>query len=105
MLSLAGPLRALPNLVRVEGHTDDVPIHTVMFSNWELSTGRATRVVQFLIDEGGLEPSRFAAAGYAEHRPRLPNDSPESRARNRRVDIVVLDMVASGREEPLGRSQ
>jgi chemotaxis protein MotB len=100
MAELAARLHDLPNLVRVEGHTDDVPIATLQFaSNWDLSTARATRVVEFLIDEG-IDPGRLAAAGYAEYRPRLPNDSPASRARNRRVDIVVLDPVAAGREEP-----
>ncbi len=101
MLELAGKLRDLPNMIRVEGHTDNVPIATEAFaSNWELSTSRATRVVQFLIEECGIDPARLSAAGYAEHRPRLANDTPEARARNRRVDIVVLDPVTAGREEP-----
>ena len=100
MLDLAQELRALPNLIRVEGHTDDVPIHTPQFaSNWELSTARATTVVQYLIEAGGRDPARLAAAGYAEYRPRLSNDSPDARARNRRVDIVVLDPTAAI-EEP-----
>jgi chemotaxis protein MotB len=100
MAELAARLHDLPNLVRVEGHTDDVPIATTQFaSNWDLSTARATRVVEFLIEEG-IDPGRLAAAGYAEYRPRRPNDSPGSRARNRRVDIVVLDPVAATREEP-----
>jgi chemotaxis protein MotB len=99
MLDMADQLRALPNQIRVEGHTDDVPIHTALFaSNWELSTARATTVVQLLIEAGGLDPARLAAAGYAEYRPRLPNDSPDHRARNRRVDIVVLDPSAAGQE-------
>ena len=101
MASLADGLRDLPNVIRVEGHTDDVPIHTAIFaSNWELSTARATRVVQFLIGEGRLPAERLSAAGYAEHRPRVPNDSPESRARNRRVDIVVLEAATAAIEEP-----
>lgn len=101
MRELSTRLRALPNQVRVEGHTDDVPIATPAFrSNWELSTARATRVVQFLIDEGGLDPERLSAAGYGEHRPRLPNASAAARARNRRVDIVVLDPTVAEREEP-----
>lgn len=101
MLDLADRLRALPNLIRVEGHTDDVPIATSQFaSNWELSTARATRVVQFLIEECELDPARLAAAGYAEYRPRLANTTAESRARNRRVDIVVLDPATARREEP-----
>lgn len=101
MLDLAQELRALPNLIRVEGHTDDVPIHTPQFaSNWELSTARATTVVQYLIEAGGLDPARLGAAGYAEYRPRLSNDSADSRARNRRVDIVVLDPAVANTEEP-----
>jgi chemotaxis protein MotB len=101
MLDLADRLRTLPNMIRVEGHTDDVPIATSQFaSNWELSTARATRVVQFLIEECELDPARLAAAGYAEYRPRLPNTTTESRARNRRVDIVVLDPATARREEP-----
>lgn len=101
MRDLADRLRDLPNVIRVEGHTDDVPIATTQFaSNWDLSTARATRVVAFLIDEGRIDPARLSAAGYAEHRPRLPNTTPESRARNRRVDIVVLDPDVADREEP-----
>lgn len=100
MADLAARLHDLPNVIRVEGHTDDVPIATSQFaSNWDLSTARATRVVEFLIEEG-IDPGRLAAAGYAEYRPRLPNDTPDARARNRRVDIVVLDPVTAGREEP-----
>lgn len=103
MLDLADRLRNLPNVIRVEGHTDDVPIATPRFaSNWELSTARATRVVEFLIEQGNIDPSRLSAAGYAEHRPRRPNVDAPSRARNRRVDIVVLDPDVAGREEPTG---
>jgi chemotaxis protein MotB len=78
-----------------------VPIHTPLFaSNWELSTARATRVVQFLVEQGHLDPARLSAAGYGEYHPRVPNTSPELRARNRRVDIVVLDVAASRIEAP-----
>lgn len=102
MTDLADRLRDLPNIIRVEGHTDDVPIATPQFaSNWDLSTARATRVVEFLVDECAIDPARLAAAGYAEHRPRLANATPEARARNRRVDIVVLDPVIASREEPV----
>jgi chemotaxis protein MotB len=102
MLDLARELQALPNFIRVEGHTDDLPIHTPQFaSNWELSTARATTVVRFLIEAGGLDPARLAAAGYAEYRPRVANDTPETRARNRRVDIVVLDPAVADHEEPI----
>jgi chemotaxis protein MotB len=101
MRQLADRLRLLPNQIRVEGHTDDVPIATAAFrSNWELSTARATRVLQWLVEDGGLDPTRLSAAGYGEFRPRLPNASAAARARNRRVDIVVLDPAIATREEP-----
>jgi chemotaxis protein MotB len=91
----------IPNAVRVEGHTDDVPINTSRYaSNWELSTARATTVVAYLVHEIGVGPDRLSAAGYAEFHPRVPNDSAESRARNRRVDIVVLNPQTRDLEEP-----
>ncbi len=77
--------------VRVEGHTDDVPIATSKFaSNWELSAARATEVIRFLVAQGDISPERLSAAGYGEFRPLSPNTSPDARARNRRVDIVIL---------------
>lgn len=94
-------LNEIGNQVRVEGHTDDVPIHTAKFSsNWQLSTARATNVVEFLIDRVNLSPARVSAAGYAEYRPRVPNDSDADRALNRRVDIVILNPTTSRAEEP-----
>lgn len=78
------------NKLIVEGHTDDVPIRSTAFpSNWELSTGRATAVLHGLVDGQGIEASRVSVAGYADTRPRVPNDSPEHRAVNRRVEVVV----------------
>jgi len=77
--------------IRVEGHTCDLPIRTAAFpTNWELSTARATNVTRFLIDVVGISPGRLGAAGYAEFRPIAPNTSEENRARNRRVDILLL---------------
>jgi chemotaxis protein MotB len=77
--------------IRVEGHTDNAPIATSRFaSNWELSAARATEVIRFLISQGGIAPERLSAAGYAEFRPVASNDTPDARARNRRVDIFVL---------------
>ncbi|HEX7085421.1 MAG TPA: flagellar motor protein MotB [Vicinamibacterales bacterium] len=91
----------IPHAIRVEGHTDDVPIHTPRFaSNWELSTARATTVVAFFIEQIGISPDRLSAAGYGEFHPRVPNDSDANRARNRRVDIVVLNPQVSVQEEP-----
>ena len=90
-------LATVPNPIRIEGHTDDVPIQSPLFaSNWDLSTARATRVVHLLIDRAGVPAARLSAAGYAEFRPRVANDSPEHRARNRRVDIVVLTLPEGG---------
>ncbi len=84
-------LRNLPNYIRVEGHTDDLPISTPRFpSNWELSAARATTVVRELITTSGIPPARLSATAYAEYRPRLPNTSEANRQRNRRVDILVL---------------
>ena len=97
---LAARLRSDRQSIRVEGHTDDVPIDTVRFkSNWDLSTARATRVIAEFIT-AGIHPSRLSAAGYAEFHPGAPNDSPENRARNRRVDVVILNAATALAEEP-----
>jgi chemotaxis protein MotB len=93
-------LLGVPNGVRVEGHTDTTPIRTSLFaSNWELSTARATRVVAFFVSSG-VPADRLSAAGYSEFRPRADNGSPEGRARNRRVDIVILNEATQAAEEP-----
>ncbi|HEY1271066.1 MAG TPA: flagellar motor protein MotB [Terriglobales bacterium] len=77
--------------IRIEGHTDNVPIHNTRFSdNWELSTARAAEVVRLLIVQYGFAPGRLSAAGYAEYHPIASNSSLETRAQNRRVDIVIL---------------
>ena len=76
--------------LRVEGHTDNLPINTQQFpSNWELSTARAVAVVKYFIAHGGIAAPRLSAVGYGEAKPRSANDSPANRARNRRVEIVV----------------
>jgi chemotaxis protein MotB len=77
--------------LRVEGHTDNIPIHTTQFdSNWELSTARATRIARDFLEMKAMPPERISAAGYAEFHPVAPNDTAEGRAENRRVDLVVL---------------
>ena len=87
---LAEVLRDAPNGVRVEGHTDDVPIATAQFpSNWELSAARAASVVHLFADQG-LQPDRLAMVGYAEFRPRGENTSAAGRNRNRRVVAIIL---------------
>ncbi len=88
-------------VLRVEGHTDDIPIQTGRFrSNWELSTARATSVVTHLVQQAGIEPRRLSAAGYGEFHPRVANASAADRARNRRVDIVILNETTAANEEP-----
>jgi DNA-binding response OmpR family regulator/outer membrane protein OmpA-like peptidoglycan-associated protein len=77
--------------LRIEGHTDNVPIHTAqMASNWELSTARSTELVRLLIMKYRFSPNRLSAAGYAEYHPIASNDSVQGRAQNRRVDVVIL---------------
>lgn len=91
LAKIAGILAHVPEDIRVEGHTDNVPIHNKQFaSNWELSTARATEVLNLLITRFGILPSRLSAAGYAEFHPVASNATPAGRAMNRRVDIVVL---------------
>jgi chemotaxis protein MotB len=82
-------LRTYP--LRVEGHTDNVPIHTPQIaSNWELSTARATELVRLLIVRYRFDPGRLSAAGYAEYHPIASNATQQGRALNRRVDIVIV---------------
>ena len=89
--TISKTLKASRRDIMIEGHTDNTPIHTLQFpSNWELSTGRATNVVKWLITAAGLPPRRLSAAGYGEYYPLVPNTTPENRAKNRRVDIVIL---------------
>ncbi|HIJ82346.1 MAG TPA: OmpA family protein [Desulfuromonadales bacterium] len=79
------------NPLRVEGHTDNVPISTSQFpSNWELSTARATNGLKYLIKHFDVDPDKVSATGYAEFRPLSDNTTAEGRAKNRRVDIVML---------------
>jgi len=88
---IARILRIMPFEIRVEGHTDSVPIHTAMFSsNWELSTRRATNVVLYFIRTHGLVPDRLSAMGYADTRPIASNRSAAGRQKNRRIDIVIF---------------
>ena len=88
---LADVIRPTTYQVRVEGHTDNVPIHTQAFpSNWELSIARAVNVVKYLVDVERIDPGRLSAVGYGESRPVVPNNSSANRAKNRRVEIVLI---------------
>jgi chemotaxis protein MotB len=88
---IASILKPLDREIRIEGHTDDVPIQTAAYpSNWELSAARATYVIKYLTERFSFSPQRLSAVGYGEFRPIATNVTEEGRARNRRVDIVVL---------------
>jgi chemotaxis protein MotB len=88
---IAQSLGQTPYDLRIEGHTDNIPIHTAEFdSNWELSSARATRIARVFLDLKTVPPERLSAAGYAEFHPVASNDSADGRAQNRRVDLIVL---------------
>jgi chemotaxis protein MotB len=90
-------LKSRRNDIRVEGFTDNVPIHTALYpSNWELSAARAVGVARYLVEKDGLSPKRVQVSGYGEWRPRVPNDTEAHRQENRRVDVVVLDTQDGG---------
>jgi len=76
--------------VHIVGHTDDVPIRRKFSSNWELSTARATAAVRFLQEKAGVDPRRLGALGYGEFHPIAPNTTAEGRARNRRIEVIIL---------------
>jgi chemotaxis protein MotB len=91
LTEIAAQLGKTPYDLRIEGHTDNIPIHTAEFdSNWELSSARATNIARLFIDMKNISPDRISAAGFAEFHPVASNATPEGRAENRRVDIVVL---------------
>lgn len=80
------------NDIVAEGHTDNVPIHTSKYkSNWELSTARAMNIVKYFIENKNISPTRLSVKGYGEYKPIAPNDTPENRTKNRRVDILVVE--------------
>ncbi len=88
---IAAIIKKISKPIRVEGHTDDDPIHTEMFpSNWELSTARAVNVVKYFVESGKIPPERLSAVGYGEAKPLYPNDTSEHKSGNRRVEIVLM---------------
>lgn len=92
---IAAVLKGYQNQIRLEGHSDNVPISSARFaSNWELSTARAIEITRLLTTQFGIEPARLSVAGFAEYRPVRPNADPAGRAANRRVDLVIIGPVA-----------
>lgn len=89
---MAVALQKIDSPLIVEGHTDSTPISTAKYpSNWELSTARATNIVKYLINNCGYSPTRLSAVGYGEFKPIADNDNVKNKAKNRRVDIIILD--------------
>src|ERR1035438_8907088 len=102
---VAAAMRKVPNPVRLEGHTDSIPIRTARFrSNWELSAARSIALMELLSTRFGVPQERLSVAGYADTAPIDTNETPEGRARNRRVDIVLLnEQGVIGEPEKLDR--
>lgn len=112
---LADTLGPMPGTVSIEGHTDDIPMRGPRFrSNWELSSARAAAVATAVLSTSTIPPDRIKVSGYAETKPLVPNDSNESRAKNRRVEIVIdlteaatdlrnraIELLEGGREDLL----
>ena len=99
---LGQTLGDIDNSIRIEGHTDNVPINTAQFpSNWELSTARATTIIRYFLTNFQFDPQKLSAAGYGEYRPVAANDTPEGRDQNRRVDVVILNSQEK-KNEPEG---
>ncbi len=97
LAKIAAAVAPLPNALRFEGHTDNIPIHNARFaSNWQLSTARAVELVRMFIHLYRINPNRLSAAGYAQYHPIASNATAAGRQLNRRVDLVV---VAAGAEE------
>ncbi|QHQ62106.1 OmpA family protein [Anaerocolumna sedimenticola] len=91
LIKIAKIINTLNNYIRIEGHTDNLPIHSAVYpSNWELSTARAASVVRLFINECNVSPEKVVAVGYGEYKPITDNSTKEKRAKNRRIDIIVL---------------
>ena len=103
LAKIAAEIQGFGNPVRLEGHTDSKPIHNSRFrSNWELSVARSIAMLELLRQKFGIAPERLSVAGYAENAPVDSNDTEEGRARNRRVDLVILSAEAV-KSEPGGK--
>jgi chemotaxis protein MotB len=101
MEKVAEVIRQLPNPVRMEGHSDSIPIHTPRFrSNWELSAARSIAMLNLFAAQFSVPKERMSIAAYGENAPVAPNETPAGRARNRRVDIILLSEIGK-QGEPL----
>ncbi len=102
LLTIAEKVKDMDNYVRIEGHTDNLPISTDKYpSNWELSSSRSIQVVQLFVNKAGIDPERMVAVGYGEYKPIADNNTEEGRAKNRRVDIIILNTKYNSLEDQL----
>ena len=102
LTNVAKTINNMDNYIRVEGHTDNIPIHNALYaSNWELSALRATNVVRLFVQVAGIYPEKLVAVGYGEFRPIADNATPQGRSQNRRVDIIILNKKYNSLEEQL----
>jgi len=91
-------LKEFGGKVLVEGHTDDLPVSTGRFpSNWELSTARAVTIAKYFVEEAEVDPEILSAVGYGDSKPKVSNDTPENRGKNRRVEIIIVPEIIFGR--------
>jgi chemotaxis protein MotB len=91
LLEIGNTISVMNNYIRVEGHTDNVPMNSSLYrSNWDLSAARAANMVRLLTGQTSIPPERLIAVGYGEYRPVADNSTEEGRAKNRRIDIIVL---------------
>ncbi|MCL2351644.1 MAG: OmpA family protein [Firmicutes bacterium] len=105
LVQIGNALSMLDNYIRVEGHTDNTPISTSRYgSNWELSSARSTNVLRLLTDRANIPPERLSAVGYGEYRPLADNSTPMGRAKNRRVDIILLSSRYDALEQQPGEA-
>ncbi|MEF9933833.1 MAG: flagellar motor protein MotB [Clostridium sp.] len=103
LVKIGSILKKMPNYIRVEGHTDNVPIKNTKFSsNWQLSSVRASNMVEILVAKSLIAPSKISAMGYGEYRPVSDNSTIQGRSKNRRVDIVILNSKYNETEKNSG---
>jgi len=101
LLRVARIVATVNGAITISGHTDDVPISNIQFrSNWDLSAARAASVAHELLAGAAIAPSRIMVSGHADTQPRVPNDSPANRAKNRRIDLTVLSSLTTHRAWP-----
>lgn len=100
LVEIGNILRQMNNYIRVEGHTDNMPISNALYhSNWQLSSVRAANVVEVLIAKSSIDPTKLTTVGYGEYRPIADNSTPEGRQKNRRVDLVLMSSSFNATEE------